>query len=281
VSLIKEIIGENKIDYALRILTVLGWIGFAAHVLWAEPWSPKLGVVGSPGRTLLLYSLAFVCMAPFCVLAMYTFAKHPEWNTPPGKYVQGQKVNVFSAYTYSAIAIIGALFGIAGIGNPLNIDLQALTIAASAAYFGAVVSFGGLWIGQLIWHIIGGVLSITSIAWLTMDAGIWAVNGLLYFKFLYGKVGGRRLPKAVAIPVVYIIGELIHSMPPFGVFWMTNIIQFPAEAFPAAMVQYWIYWPISWVVVMVGMLAGMSARRAVGGEKAVTPAEDWAPTKKK
>ncbi len=280
-SIVKELVGETKTDYALRIITILGMIGFAAHLLWAEPWGPKLGVVGSPGRTLLLYSLAFLCMAPFAVLAMYTFAKHPEWNTPPGKYVPGQKVTVSNAYVYSAIAIIGALFGIAGIGNPLNIDLQALTIAASASYFGAIVSFGGLWIGQLIWHIIGGALSITSVAWLTMDAGIWAVNGLLYFKFLYGKVGGRRLSKAVAIPVVYIIGELIHSMPPVGVFWLTNVIQYPAEAFPAAMVRYWIYWPISWVVVMVGMLAGMSARRAVGGSRAVEPIEESAPAKKK
>lgn len=279
-SLIKEIIGETKIDYALRIITILGAIAFAAHLLWAQPWGPKLGVVGAPGRILLLYSLAFLYMAPFAILAMYAFAKHPEWNTPPGKYVPGQKVKINSAYVYSATAIIGALFGIAGIGNPLNIDLQALTIAASASYFGAIVSFGGLWIGQLIWHIIGGALSITSVAWLTMDAGIWAVNGLLYFKFLYGKVGGRRLPKSIAIPVVYIIGELIHSMPPVGVFWMTNVIQYPAEAFPAAMVRYWIYWPISWVVVMVGMLAGMSARRAVGGENAVAPPDEWATAKK-
>jgi len=267
----RQIVGHGWVEWGLRIACILGWIITIIAFIVMDPFSTKLGVSGSPLRIPLVYIYAFVGCLPMAILFMYHFLKHPEWNVPPGKYVPGMKVKFLTPYTYSAIAITAALFAIAGVGNPLRVDLQALVIATTAAYFGGPVSFAGLWIGQMIAQVFlfpTGESIISIIGWVTIDASIWACAGLVYHKILYDKAIKNR---TLGLVVAYLIVEQIHSMPPFGYWWVYNFIVNPLEAMPAWLISYWSYWPLSWTVVVVGLLAGISARRAVGGEAAVSP----------
>jgi hypothetical protein len=204
----------------------------------------------------------------------------------PGRYIKGMKVAVFSPYTLVAIGIIGALFAAAGLGDLGGIDLQAMVIAASASLFGGIVSFFGLFVGQIIARILinpvwsGGASTgaATLLPYTLIDASIWAYFGFIYFRYVHNRKG-NLLP---AFLTAWILAEPIHQFWWFNTYWIMNT----KEAATLAVLNDWVvlgsgaffgipYWWLSGLLfVPVGLLAGEAARRAFtsrGGSQEPTP----------
>ncbi len=257
------------------ILVIVGFVIFALAFILMNPLGVNMGVSESPQRIVLLYIFAIAFCLTWGVFWMYKFAQHPSWLVMAGRYIQGMKVRVFSPYALVAIGIIGALFAAAGLGDLGGIDLQAMIIAASAALFGGIVSFFGLFVGQIIARVlinpvwVGGVSAgtLSLLPYTLIDASIWAYFGFVYFKFVHERKGGFWKGFFTA----WILGEPVHQ-----IWWMaTYWIMKTREDAILAVANDWVipgagtffgipYWWLSGLVfVPIGLLAGEAARRAL------------------
>jgi len=210
---------------------------------------------------------------------MYKFAQRPDWLAQPGRYIEGMKVRVFSPYALVAIGIVGALFAAAGLGDLGGIDLQAMIIAASASLFGGIVSFFGLFVGQIIARVllnpvwVGGTSAgaLSLLPYTLIDASIWAYFGWVYFRFVHDRKPGDSFIKGFLIS--WVLAEPVHQL-----WWMmTYWIMLTRENAILAVLNDWVvlgagtffgipYWWLSGLVfVPVGLLAGEAARRAMSG----------------
>jgi hypothetical protein len=259
----------------LLFLVIAGWLIFGVAFVVTNPLGPGLGVSGSAPRLVLLWVYAVVAALPWAIFWIYKFAQHPEWLAPPGRYVPGMRVQLFSPYTYVAIGAVGALFAVAGLFDIAKLDFQAMVIAASAALYGAPVSFFGLLVGQIIARGIlnpvwlgGGAATLGSlIPYSLFDASIWAYAGYIYFRVVHSRPANR--PFVVAFIVAWILSEPIHQL-----FWFISYaIMNPWEAFVTSVTADWVlplgalpapYWVLSALLfVPVGYLAGESIRRGM------------------
>jgi len=260
-----------------RILLIAGAVIFVLAFIFMNPLGTGLGVSESAGRISLLFIFAVFFCLPWAAYWMYLFAQEPEWLAQPGRYIKGMKVSAFSPYALVAMGIIGALFAAAGLGDLGGIDLQAMIISASASLFGAVVSFFGLFVGQIIARIFinpvwsGG--SSTSVATLfpytLIDASIWAYAGYVYFRVVR-KGSGSFLKRFL---LAWILTEPVHQIWWFITYWIMNT----REAATLAVLNDWVvlgagtffgipYWWLSGLVfVPIGYLAGEAAYRVLSG----------------
>lgn len=264
-----------------QIAMIVGAIIFVLAFIFMNPLGTGMGVSESAPRIVLLFIFAIAWCLPFAVYFMYLFAQHPEWLAQPGRYIEGMKVSAFSPYALVAMGIIGALFAAAGLGDLGGIDLQAMIIAASASLFGAVVSFFGLFVGQIIARIFinpvwsGG--TTTSVATLfpytLIDASIWAYCGYMYFRIVRDPnsfVSGGFVKKFV---IAWLLTEPIHQLWWFATYWIMNT----REAATLAALNDWVvlgagaffgipYWWLSGIIfVPIGYLAGEAAYRVLAG----------------
>ena len=264
------------------IIMLVGLVIFILAFFFMNPLGTTLGVSESPGRITLLYVFAFAFCLPWAVFWMWKFAQMPEWLAMPGRYIPGMKVPVFSPYSLVAMGIVGALFAAAGLGDLGGIDLQAMIIAASASLFGGVVSFFGLFVGQIIARIlinpvwVGGVSAgaLSLLPYTLIDASIWAYAGFIYYRYYHNGQGGRVKRFFVA----WILAEPIHQL-----FWMMTywIMKTRAEAILAVLgdwvvpgagtffgIPYW--WLSGLIFVPVGLIAGSAAYGALKGGRGQT-----------
>lgn len=257
------------------ILMLAGLVIFILAFIIMNPLGSGMGVSESPSRIVLLYIFAIVFCLPFGTFWMYKFAQHPEWLAMAGRYIKGMKVAIFSPYALVAIGIIGALFAAAGLGDLGGIDLQAMIIAASAALFGSIVSFFGLFVGQIIARVlinpvwVGGVSAgaLSLLPYTLIDASIWAYFGFVYFHFVHERKG----PFWPAFLKAWICGEPVHQLWWMATYWIMNT----KEAATLAVLNDWVvpgagtffgipYWWLSGLLfVPIGLLAGEAARRAL------------------
>ena len=264
------------------IAVVVGLIIFAAAFVIMNPLGTGMGVSESPSRIVLLYIFAIAFCLPWAVYWMYKIAQHPDWLAMAGRYIEGMRVKVFSPYTLVAIGIVGALFAAAGLGDLGGLDLQAMVIAASASLFGGIVSFFGLFTGQVIARIVinpvwvGGVSSgaATLLPYTLIDASIWAYAGYIYFRFVHNRKGNFW----PAFITAWILSEPIHQLWWCATYWIMNT----KEAAMLAFTNDWIvgagssliplpYWWLSGLLfVPVGFLAGEAAYRAMTGTRKAT-----------
>lgn len=257
------------------ILAIVGFVIFLIALIVMNPLGDNLGVSESPGRITLLYIFAFVFCLPFGAYFMYLFAQRPDWLAQPGRYIEGMKVRIFSPYALVAMGIIGALFAAAGLGDLGGVDVQAMVISASAALFGSIISFFGLFVGQIIARIFinpvwsGGTstAAVTLLPYTLIDASIWAYAGYMYFRIVHDRKGSFIGAFLIAI----LVTEPIHQLWWFATYWIMNT----REAATLAVLNDWVvgginlvpipYWWLSFVFVAVGYLAGEFARRALSG----------------
>ncbi len=279
---------ESKGFYNERsglIIMIVGLVIFILAFLIMNPLGTGMGVSESPQRIVLLYIFAFVFCLPFGAYWMYKFARRPDWLAMAGRYIQGMKVAVFSPYSLVAIGIVGALFAAAGLGDLGGIDLQAMIIAASASLFGGIVSFFGLFVGQIIARVlinpvwVGGVSAgaLSLLPYTLIDASIWAYFGWVYFRFVHDR-GDKPFWRQFFI--AWILGEPIHQIWWMMTYWIMNT----REAAILAVLNDWVipgagtffgipYWWLSGIVfVPVGLLAGEAARRAMTSGRGQTKA---------
>lgn len=279
---------ESKGFYNERsglIIMLVGLVIFILAFLIMNPLGTGMGVSESPQRIVLLYIFAFVFCLPFGAYWMYKFARRPDWLAMAGRYIQGMKVAVFSPYSLVAIGIVGALFAAAGLGDLGGIDLQAMIIAASASLFGGIVSFFGLFVGQIIARVlinpvwVGGVSAgaLSLLPYTLIDASIWAYFGWVYFRFVHDR-GDKPFWRQFFI--AWILGEPIHQIWWMMTYWIMNT----REAAILAVLNDWVipgagtffgipYWWLSGIVfVPVGLLAGEAARRAMTSGRGQTKA---------
>lgn len=279
---------ESKGFYNERsglIIMLVGLVIFILAFLIMNPLGTGMGVSESPQRIVLLYIFAFVFCLPFGAYWMYKFARRPDWLAMAGRYIQGIKVAVFSPYSLVAIGIVGALFAAAGLGDLGGIDLQAMIIAASASLFGGIVSFFGLFVGQIIARVlinpvwVGGVSAgaLSLLPYTLIDASIWAYFGWVYFRFVHDR-GDKPFWRQFFI--AWILGEPIHQIWWMMTYWIMNT----REAAILAVLNDWVipgagtffgipYWWLSGIVfVPVGLLAGEAARRAMTSGRGQTKA---------
>jgi hypothetical protein len=259
------------------ILAIAGFVVFVLALIFMNPLGEGLGVSESPGRITLLYIFAFAFCLPFGAYFMYLFAQRPDWLVQPGRYIEGMKVRVFSPYALVAMGIVGALFAAAGLGDLGGIDVQAMVISASAALFGAVISFFGLFVGQIIARIFinpvwsGGTstAAVTLLPYTLIDASIWAYAGYMYFRIVHDR---KQRSFIVAFLLAWLATEPIHQLWWFVTYWIMNT----REAATLAVLNDWVvgginlvpipYWWLSGLLfVPVGYLAGEAARRALSG----------------
>lgn len=268
---------EKKGIYNERTGLILMLVGLAVFVIAfivMNPLGAGMGVSESPQRILLLYIFAFAFCLPWGAYWMYKFAQRPDWLTMPGRFIKGMKVVIFSPYALVAIGIVGALFAAAGLGDLGGIDLQAMIIAASASLFGGIVSFFGLFVGQIIARVllnpvwVGGVSAgaLSLLPYTLIDASIWAYFGYIYFRFVHDRKGNFW----PAFLLAWVLGEPVHQ-----VWWLiTYWIMKTREDAILAVANDWVvlgagtffgipYWWLSGLLfVPVGLLAGEAARRA-------------------
>ncbi len=279
---------ESKGFYNERtglIIMIVGLGIFVLAFLIMNPLGTGMGVSESPQRIVLLYIFAFVFCLPFGAFWMYKFARRPDWLAMAGRYIQGMKVAVFSPYSLVAIGIVGALFAAAGLGDLGGIDLQAMIIAASASLFGGIVSFFGLFVGQIIARVlinpvwVGGVSAgaLSLLPYTLIDASIWAYFGWVYFRFVHDR-GDKPFWRQFFI--AWILGEPVHQIWWMMTYWIMNT----REAAILAVLNDWVipgagtffgipYWWLSGIVfVPVGLLAGEAARRAMTSGRGQTKA---------
>jgi hypothetical protein len=279
---------ESKGFYNERsglIIMLVGVVIFILACLIMNPRGTGMGVSESPQRIVLLYIFAFVFCLPFGAYWMYKFARRPDWLAMAGRYIQGMKVAVFSPYSLVAIGIVGALFAAAGLGDLGGIDLQAMIIAASASLFGGIVSFFGLFVGQIIARVlinpvwVGGVSAgaLSLLPYTLIDASIWAYFGWVYFRFVHDR-GDKPFWRQFFI--AWILGEPVHQIWWMMTYWIMNT----REAAILAVLNDWVipgagtffgipYWWLSGIVfVPVGLLAGEAARRAMTSGRGQTKA---------
>lgn len=279
---------ESKGFYNERsglIIMLVGLVIFILAFLIMNPLGTGMGVSESPQRIVLLYIFAFVFCLPFGGYWMYKFARRADWLAMAGRYIQGLKVAVFSPYSLVAIGIVGALFAAAGLGDLGGIDLQAMIIAASASLFGGIVSFFGLFVGQIIARVlinpvwVGGVSAgaLSLLPYTLIDASIWAYFGWVYFRFVHDR-GDKPFWRQFFI--AWILGEPVHQIWWMMTYWIMNT----REAAILAVLNDWVipgagtffgipYWWLSGIVfVPVGLLAGEAARRAMTSGRGQTKA---------
>ena len=256
------------------LLVIVGAVIFVVAFIAMNPLGTGLGPSESPGRVLLLNIMAFIFCLPWGVYWMYKFAQDPEWLAMPGRFVKGMKSIVFSPYALVGMGIIGALFAAAGFGDLGGVDLQAMVIAASASLFGGIVSFFGLFVGQIIARVFinpvwsgGSSTAVTTlIAYTLIDASVWAYAGWVYFKFVHRRTGGF----VVALIQALLLTEIVHQGWWFITYWIMNT----REAATLAVSADWLvlgmgqlagipYWWLSFGFVLVGFLAGEAARRVI------------------
>ena len=256
------------------LLVIVGAVIFVVAFIAMNPLGTGLGPSESPGRVLLLNIMAFIFCLPWGVYWMYKFAQDPEWLAMPGRFVKGMKSIVFSPYALVGMGIIGALFAAAGFGDLGGVDLQAMVIAASASLFGGIVSFFGLFVGQIIARVFinpvwsgGSSTAVTTlIAYTLIDASVWAYAGWVYFKFVHRRTGGL----VVALIQALVLTEIVHQGWWFITYWIMNT----REAATLAVSADWLvlgmgqlagipYWWLSFGFVLVGFLAGEAARRVI------------------
>lgn len=257
------------------ILMIAGFVIFVISFLVMNPLGSGMGVSESPSRIVLLYIFAILFCLPFGAFWMYKFAQKPEWLAMAGRYIKGMKVVVFSPYALVAIGIIGALFAAAGLGDLGGIDLQAMIIAASASLFGGIISFFGLFVGQIIARVlinpvwVGGTSAgaLSLLPYTLIDASIWAYFGYVYFRFVHERKG----PFWPAFFKAWLLGEPVHQLWWMATYWIMNT----KEAATLAVLNDWVipgagtffgipYWWLSGLLfVPIGLLAGEAARRAL------------------
>ena len=260
------------------ILLLVGLGIFVVAFLAMNPLGTGLGSSESPGRVALLNIMAFVFCAPWGAYWMYRFAQNPEWLAMPGRFIKGMKVKVFSPYALVGMAIIGALFAAAGFGDLGGLDVQAMVISASAALFGGIVSFFGLFVGQIIARVFinpvwsgGSSTSVaTLIAYTLIDASIWAYAGWIYFKFVFARGDKPFLGRFL---LALVLTELVHQPWWFITYWIMNT----REAAMVNVAADWVvlgagnlffpYWWLSFGFVAVGFIAGEGARKVIGGAR--------------
>jgi hypothetical protein len=278
---------EKKGFYNQKTGLIIMLVGLAIFILafiFMNPLGTTLGVSESPARIVLLYIFAFAFCLPWAIFWMWKFAQKPEWLAMPGRYIAGMKVPVFSPYSLVAIGIVGALFAAAGLGDLGGIDLQAMIIAASASLFGGIVSFFGLFVGQIIARIlinpvwVGGVSAgaLSLLPYTLIDASIWAYAGYIYFHFYHEGKGG----KVKRFFIAWILAEPIHQL-----FWLMTywIMKTRADAILAVLndwvipgagtffgIPYW--WLSGFIFVPVGLIAGTAAYGALKGGRGQTKA---------
>lgn len=242
------------------IATIVAWVIFWVSFFTYKVWSPAWGPAGSPARVAWEYAYCWGCTLPWAVYWMLEFARHPQWLGPPGRYTGEEKVPVWSPYTVTSIAIFGAIFCVAAVGEFIRVDLQALSIAAASAYFGSIAVFFGCIIGQAIartWFVpwVGGgsVGLVDLLAWAVMDASIWAYASVIFFRFYHGK---PEWPRWKRLLVVMLLAEPVHQLFWFLRYWVVA----PYEAALGNVILDWTtYWNISWILVLIGYIIGAAA----------------------
>lgn len=270
---------EKKGWYNEKLGLVLLLVGAAIFVLafiFMNPLGTGMGPSESGSRVLLLNIMAFVFCLPWGAYWMYKFAKRVDWLTMPGRFIEGMKSKPFSTYALVGMAIIGALFAAAGFGDLGGLDVQAMVISSSAALFGSIVSFFGLFVGQIIARVFinpvwsGGSSTAVStlIAYTLIDASIWAYAGYIYFKLVHDRGDKPFLGRFI---VAVLLTEVVHQPWWFITYWIMNT----REAAITNVLADWVvlgggnlffpYWWLSFIFVAVGYLAGEAARRAIMG----------------
>jgi hypothetical protein len=149
-------------------------------------------------------------------------------------------------------------------------------IAASASLFGGVVSFFGLFVGQIIARVFinpvwsGGSSTAVStlIAYTLIDASIWAYAGYMYFKNVVSRGDKPFLGRFL---LTLILTEAVHQPWWFTTYWIMNT----REAAITNVLADWVvlgagnlffpYWWLSFLFVATGFLAGEAARRVISG----------------
>ena len=101
-----------------------------------------------------------------------------------------------------------------------------MIIAASASLFGGIVSFFGLFVGQIIARIlinpvwVGGVSSgaLSLLPYTLIDASIWAYFGWVYLiKFVQTTAEGPFLKRFLT---AWILGEPVHQLWWMATYWI-------------------------------------------------------------
>ena len=258
------------------VLFIIGAVIFVAALLIMNPLGTGMGPSESAPRVLLLNIMAYVFCLPWGAYWMYKFAQRVDWLAMPGRFIKGMKPKIFSPYTLVGMAIIGALFAAAGFGDLGGLDVQAMVIAASASLFGSIVSFFGLFVGQIIARIFinpvwagGSSTAVTTlIAYTLIDASIWAYAGFIFFKYVVDR-GDKGFWGRFVVAVL--LTELVHQSWWFTTYWIMNT----REAAITNVLADWVvlgggnlffpYWWLSFLFVGVGFIAGEAARSVMSG----------------
>jgi len=258
------------------LLWVVGLAIFVVAFVVMNPLGAGMGPSESASRVLLLNIMAFVFCLPWAAYWMFKFAQRVDWLAMPGRFIEGMKAKAFSPYALVGMAIIGALFAAAGFGDLGGLDVQAMVISASAALYGSIVSFFGLFVGQIIARVFinpvwsGGSSTAVStlIAYTLIDASIWAYAGFIYFKYVVDR-GKKGFWGQFVVAILLV--EIVHQGWWFTTYWIMNT----REAAITNVLADWVvlgggnlffpYWWLSFLFVGVGFLAGEAARNVIGG----------------
>ncbi len=171
-----------------RLFFIWTICGFAAEIilmLIIKPWGAGLGVAESPQR-LIFYDIGgwWLFRVPMVLWLASLVAKKEEWLAPRGKYVEGKSYPLMSTYHYVGIALCVALFVAAGAFSWQAFDLGAAAATIATVFFGPLVGFFTIWIGDVLRSFIFPSVG-NPLIWLLGlapgDAADWLAIGVVFW----------------------------------------------------------------------------------------------------
>lgn len=261
------LIKNRRIFWIWQVAAIIVWI---AAVIFTAPYGDKLGVPQSPLRNLYWIIFGFwVLMLPTALLLASYIAAHEQWLAPRGRYVQGKTYPMFSTYTYTAIGFLAALFAVSGIVNFQLFDLPAAPATIAVVFFGPIVGFFTLWIGDILRALIFGAGN--PVLWLIgqglVDGTVWLGIGVFYWWFRETRWGKNLIVRIVAFLVFYCVWRLFMNI--IVVVWLV-----PANLYPPTAVTLLSFQFTSTISALAGLIISEGLIRAVEARRHTVDVEE-------
>jgi uncharacterized membrane protein len=206
---------ENQYFFKSRTFTLLvaGWlvlgaVAFIGACIIYKPWTPLLGVGGSPLRYPLQALWGLGVSLPISLLCVNYYLKHNEWLAPRGAYQPGRTYKVWTTERYVGIAISCAFFVMCGVASPgASIDFPWAGVTFASVYFGVIEGFLGVGVlGFILRGLVWG-LSPRTLYVLWNDVALCSLIAVFYRAVLekYEKEKGGIWKNEVFLFAVYTV----------------------------------------------------------------------------
>ena len=258
---------HRGISVALNAWIIIGELYYIAVMFYTHPWTPDLGVAGSPMRQIVSFTVMLVQVLPVAFWLMKYWIDHQEWVAEANgeDYVPGRYYPVFTTKRIITSAIGMAMFGSSGAFWSPVLDVpgliwQFLAIAYDPVVCWFAVSFGFLLIRGPLFAGIWSPFTLTNVA--VQDAPMLLFVANIWWRYWRPRYLKGQMSLFLVAVEYTILGLFIH-WPTGG--WNANDTRFalPDPAYLAEIVG-WSINPWQWIQFGGFKFIGVFVGAAVG-----------------